>query len=74
MTTEPEGSTPRLTGEAAWKAELDATEQRNAAARRRAHETKSPTELATDQRERRMAVLETAQLNALNKRIDSRSR
>ena len=72
MSPETETSQPRLTGEAAWKAELNATEQRNAAAKRAASGHKSPTELAFVQRERRLAQVETEQVKALNKKIVAR--
>src|SRR3954447_5626419 len=72
MTPDAEAPKPRLTGEAAWKAQLNATEQRNAAATRAAHERKSPTELAIIQRERRLALVEAEQLKALNARIAKR--
>ena len=74
MSPEAETPQPRLTGEAAWKAERNATEQRNAAAKRAASEHKSPTELAFVKRERRLAQVETKQLTALNKKIAARSR
>ena len=72
----PVAKTPqsRLTGEAAWRAELNATEQRNAGAKRVASEHKSPNELAFVQRERRLAQVETKQLKALNKKIAARRR
>lgn len=71
----PESDPPqqRLTGDAAWKAQLNATEQRNAAAKREASEHQSPTERALVQRERRLAEAESEQLTALNKKIQSRS-
>jgi hypothetical protein len=67
-------SQPHLTGEAAWNAERNAMDQRNAAAKRAAGEHKSPTELAFVKRERRLAQVETKQLNALNKKIAARRR
>lgn len=73
MTEEPEATTPRPTGEAAWKAELDATERRNAATKRRAHEHQSATDIATIQRERRLAVAESEQLRVLNQRMGVRA-
>jgi hypothetical protein len=72
MSEAPEDAKPRLTGEAQWKAELNATEQRNAAAKRKAHEHESPMDVAISQRERRLAVAEVAQLEALNKKIAKR--
>jgi hypothetical protein len=67
-----EAPSPRLTGEALWKAERDAVEQRNAAARRRAQEHVSATSLAASTRERSLAKLEAEQLKVLNKRLDAR--
>src|SRR3954447_18218290 len=68
-----EAPSPRLTGAALWKAERDAVEQRNAAARRRAHEHVSATSLAASSRERSLEKLEAEQLRVLNARLDARS-
>ena len=72
MSAEAKTSEPRLTGEAAWKAELNATEQRNAAAKRVADQHKSPNELAFVRRERRLGQVEDEQLNGLNKKLATR--
>jgi hypothetical protein len=69
MAYEGDAVEPRIRGEAAWKAELSATEQRNAAARQRAQGHQSAAMHATVQRERRMAELESAQLAALNRKL-----
>ena len=74
MSADAETSPQRLRGEAAWKAELNATEQRNAAAKQVATDHKSPTELALVQRERRLAEAETKNLAALNKKIAARAK
>lgn len=63
---------PRLTGVAAYKAELSAIAQRNAEAKRSAGERKSPEELALVKREHRLDQVETRQLEALNKKLDRR--
>jgi hypothetical protein len=70
--TDEETTKPRLTGDAAWRAQLNATEARNAAAKREAHKHKSPTELAIMQRERRLALAEVEQLKALDERAAKR--
>jgi hypothetical protein len=72
MAHEDDASEPPIRGEAAWKAELSATEQRNTAARQRAHGHQSAAMHATVERERRMAQLESAQLAALNRKLDAR--
>lgn len=63
---------PRLTGEAAWKAERDAIEQHNAAAKKRARERPAAVS-AQSERERRLAAQEELQLRALNARIGSQN-
>jgi hypothetical protein len=60
---------PNMRGEAAWKAERTATEQRNAAAKERARAHKTATSLAVAERERRLEVLEIAELAALNRKL-----
>ena len=72
MVQDDEIARPRLTGEAAWKAELDATERRNAATKRQAHEHTTSSAVAASQRERRLALAESEQLEALNARIARR--
>jgi hypothetical protein len=72
MPPEAKAPEPRLTGEAAYKAELNATARRNAAAKRSAGEHKSPTELAFVQRERRLGQVDAKQLKALNKKLATR--
>jgi len=69
MTPEAETPEPRLTGEAAYKAELNAIAQRNAAAKRSAAEHDSPHELARLRRERRLDQVEAEQLKALNTKL-----
>ena len=66
-----EQAVPRLTGEAAWRAERDAIEQHNAAAKKRARE-RGAAASAQSERERRLAAQEELQLRALNARIGSR--
>jgi hypothetical protein len=63
---------PRLTGEAAWKAERDTIEQHNAAAKKRARERPAAANTQTE-RERRLAAQEELQLRALNARLSSRN-
>jgi hypothetical protein len=60
---------PAVRGEAAWKAERTATEQRNNAAKERARAHKTANSLAVSARERRMDLLETAELAELNKKL-----
>jgi hypothetical protein len=73
MAHEGDASGPRSRGQAAWRAELDATEQRNAAAKQKARADRSAAVHATAERERRMAQLEASQLAALNRRLDARA-
>jgi hypothetical protein len=54
----------RLTGEAAWKAHRDAIEQRNSAAKRAAKV--SASDKAVLARERRLALIEDAQIRRIN--------
>ncbi|HEX4719154.1 MAG TPA: hypothetical protein VH300_11525 [Thermoleophilaceae bacterium] len=65
-----EVAAPGPRGDAAWRAQRDAVEQRNAAAKKRAHEQDSATTVAASERERRLALAEDAQLRALNARLD----
>lgn len=74
MSAEAETSQPRSTGDAAYKAEIDATAQRNAVAKRSAAEHKSPTDRAREERERRLDRVEAAQLNALNTKLATQRR
>ena len=67
-----ENETPRLTGEAAWRAQRDAIERHNAAAKERARE-KSAAATALTERERRLAAQEELQLRALNARLGNRT-
>jgi hypothetical protein len=67
-----EQSTPRLTGEAAWRAQRDAVEQHNADAKKRARERTASARALTD-RERRLAAQEEIQLRALNARLGNRA-
>jgi hypothetical protein len=73
MTDETEATESRPRGEAAWKAARDATEQRNAAVKRRAREHKTTTAAAAVERERWLASAESAELRALNEQIDARA-
>jgi hypothetical protein len=66
-----EQATPRLTGEAAWRAQRDAVEEHNADVKRRARE-KTAGAGALIERERRLAAQEELQLRALNARLDNR--
>jgi len=66
-----ETDAPRLTGQAAWKAQLDAVEHHNANAKKQARERTSAT-TAANARERRLAAQEELQLRALNARIAKR--
>jgi hypothetical protein len=61
-----------LRGEAAWKAQRDAIDQHNAAAKKRAHEQRSATALAASERQRKLERREDAQLRALNDRLPGR--
>ena len=63
---------PRLRGDAAWKAQRDSVDQQNAAAKKRAHERRSASDVAAVKREHRLELEEQAQLRALNERLDSR--
>ena len=72
MPDEADASQPRLTGEARYKAELNATAQRNAAAKQAARDHKSSSELASVERESRLGRVETKQLDALNKKLAAR--
>jgi hypothetical protein len=67
-----EHDAPRLTGEAAWRAQRDAVEQHNAEAKKRARE-RSAADSAVTQRERRLAAQEELQLRALNARLGKRA-
>jgi hypothetical protein len=67
-----EHDAPRLTGEAAWRAQRDAVEQHNAEAKRRARE-RSAADSAVNERERRLAAQEELQLRALNARLGKRA-
>jgi hypothetical protein len=69
MAQEIDPNEPAPRGEAAWRAERSATEQRNNAAKERARVTKTATAQAVLQRERRMEVLEVAELAELNRKI-----
>jgi len=60
---------PRKQGEAQWRADRDAVEQRNAAAKRRAREEPGISVNATLAGERRMEIAEAEQLRKLNKRL-----
>ena len=73
MANDPEAAKPRLTGDAAWKAQLNAIEQRNTAARKDAHAHKEKVEATRLERERRLASVEIAQLQALNKKAAKRN-
>jgi hypothetical protein len=72
MAHESDASETRIRGEAAWKAALNATEQRNAEARRRAHVHQRSALHASAERERRMAQVESAQLADLNLKLAAR--
>jgi hypothetical protein len=67
-----EHDSPRLTGEAAWRAQRDAVEQHNADAKKRARE-RSAADSALNERERRLAAQEELQLRALNARLGNRA-
>ena len=73
MNPDSDASAPRPTGEAAWKADRDATERRNSEARRRASEHVTATAKAALLRERRLADAEREQLEVLNDRIRARA-
>jgi hypothetical protein len=66
-----EHTAPRLTGEAAWKAQRAAIEEHNDAAKKRARE-KTAAAGALAERERRLAAQEEVQLRALNARHGNR--
>jgi hypothetical protein len=63
-------TTPRLKGDALWRQQREAIEQRNAAARKAAHEHESASDVATTHREHSLAKTEAAQLKVLNDRLD----
>jgi hypothetical protein len=69
---EDDNAVPRLRGEAAWKAQRDTIDQHNAAAKKRAHEQRSATALAANERQRKLERREDAQLRALNARLPGR--
>ena len=69
MADASDANEPAIRGEAAWKAERNATDQRNAAAKEKARAHKTANSLAVAARERRMDVLETAELAELNKKL-----
>ena len=73
MAQESNGSESRLSGDAAWKAARDATDRRNADAKRRASEQTTASASAATERERRLAAAESAQLTVLNARIAARA-
>jgi len=73
MTQDSDAPEPRLSGEAAWKAERDATERRNSEAKRRASEQVTASASAAIQREQHLAAAESAQLKVLNARIVARA-
>jgi hypothetical protein len=73
MTDDAKATESSLRGEAAWRAARDETERRNAAVRRRAQEHKTTIAAAALERERRLAVLESAQLRALNEQMGARA-
>jgi len=72
VTDQTEVTKPSPRGAAAWQAARDATEQRNAEAKRRAHEHKTTTAAAVAERERGQALAERSELDALNERIIGR--
>jgi hypothetical protein len=73
MAQESDVPESRLSGEAAWKADRDATERRNSEAKRRASEHTTASAGAAIERERRLAAAESAQLQVLNARIVARA-
>lgn len=66
-----DASTPRLIGEAAFKAQRDTIDQHNAEAKKQARERLAASKALSD-RERRLATQEEMQLRALNARIARR--
>jgi hypothetical protein len=72
VTDDTEATESRPRGEAAWKAARDATEQRNAAVKRRAQEHRTTTAAAAAERERWQALAESAELQVLNEQIGAR--
>ena len=73
MAQDSDATEPRLSGEAAWKAAREATERRNAEAKRRASEQTTASSSAALNRERRLAAAESAQLQVLNERLRERA-
>jgi 3-mercaptopyruvate sulfurtransferase SseA len=73
MAQESDAPESRLSGDAAWKADRDATERRNSEAKRRASEHTTASASAAMERERRLAAAESAQLQVLNARIVARA-
>ena len=63
----------RVSGDAAWQADREATYQRNAAVKRRAQEHTTASAVAAAERERRLLQREVEQLRALNKRLGART-
>jgi hypothetical protein len=66
-----EARRPRLVGEEAWRAQRDAIEQHNVAAKKHARE-RSAAAKAVNAREHRLATQEEIQLRALNARLERR--
>jgi|1185.fasta_scaffold391247_2 hypothetical protein len=64
-----DAATPRLTGQAAWKAQLDTVEQHNVDCKKKARE-RTAAATSVSERERRLARQEEVQLRALNERLD----
>jgi hypothetical protein len=63
-----DGAAPRLRGTAAWKAQRDAIEHQNAAAKKRAH-LHEASAVAAAERARRLELQEQEQLRILNARL-----
>jgi hypothetical protein len=73
VTDETEATASSLRGAAAWKAARDATELRNADAKRRAQEHKATTAAAVAEHDRGVARAESSALKVLNERIGARA-
>jgi hypothetical protein len=73
MADESDATAPRPRGEAAWKADRDAIEQRNSQAKRRARERVSARTQLVVTRERRLEAVESTQLQVLNERLRARA-
>ena len=73
MSDDTDATEPRPIGEAAWRADRDAVDRRNAQAKQRASEQVSASTRAAAARERDLAAAERVQLQVLNERLRARA-